>query len=74
METLTLDPNSQTHEEPRGHFTDEYGAYLPTKAQIAWECRRIQQTWSPREKRKRNIFGRPAQHWDPPTCKVAKIA
>lgn len=70
MTSATMDSPRHIHEEPRGHFTDEFGAYLPTPAQIAAECARIQDEWSPSERRKRNIYGRDTLRWNIPTCSV----
>jgi hypothetical protein len=51
------------------HF-DEYGAYLPTPQQIDEACRRIQEEWSLRERRKRYVGELGDLIWDLPVCRL----
>jgi hypothetical protein len=56
MEAKSMEAHEEVERDKRGRVVQVH--YLPTPKQIAEECQRIQQTWSPRDRRNRHYMAR----------------
>ncbi len=51
-----MEAHEEVERDKRGRVVQVH--YLPSPNQIAEECKRIQQTWSPRDRRNRHYMAR----------------